>query len=521
MKILRPLIAWGMILSFYSVAPLGCGGGGTALIITPAGPVQVLKGESLQFSSNLSATTWSVDGGDANGTIDANGLYTPPATFPASAEAVVRAKDSGQEATAQVLLKTGNQIAFSTGTRSQINQTPISPEFAGVVFAFGSSNNFDVRQGSLKTATVWGILDNKGTPSDDSDDEVIGFYSQDLDFLGFSPERELFRGVLTTGATIPGDLALDQALNPYFIGVQNNLTGADSFHVVFYRSADGGATFPNPVPIDPPAGVETQAFPDLVLGSSGVYHLVFSRLIANDPDPDQSALRYARSHDGGSTWDVKDLTPLSADPADFSSALALSPDPNVLAVCWTRITDPSGTPALSINLTVSQDGGDNFSAPIGFDVSGTTGGGSPPLCDVSFGPDGKIYVTYSDGGDVGFARSDDKGASFALNKTINPDPTNLETTIVRLAVDELGRIDVVWLVDKNSDLNPDSFAHGRSTDSGASFTTVPEIPLDLPATQAAITTGLRHDASGRLFLEFFSDQNDPAGNLDLYMIRAE
>ena len=53
--------------------------------------------EGVAFNTN-SAVIFSVDGGDAFGTIDAAGLYTAPATVPPEGRAVVRARlaDNGQ-----------------------------------------------------------------------------------------------------------------------------------------------------------------------------------------------------------------------------------------------------------------------------------------------------------------------------------------------------------------------------------------------------------------------------------------
>lgn len=56
----------------------------------------VTLGQTQQFEATVfnvsSGVTWSVDGGDANGTIDTNGLYTAPSTLPAGSSVVVRAK---------------------------------------------------------------------------------------------------------------------------------------------------------------------------------------------------------------------------------------------------------------------------------------------------------------------------------------------------------------------------------------------------------------------------------------------
>ncbi|MFO1519524.1 MAG: hypothetical protein U1F57_07700 [bacterium] len=64
------------------------------LVVPTTGNVVV--GQTLQFEgtpqNDSSAVIWSVDGGNAFGTIDATGLYTAPAAVPAGGIAVVRAK---------------------------------------------------------------------------------------------------------------------------------------------------------------------------------------------------------------------------------------------------------------------------------------------------------------------------------------------------------------------------------------------------------------------------------------------
>jgi hypothetical protein len=67
------------------------GGGGQPLAVTVSPPsATVVIGGQKQFTANQSVT-WGVTGGNANGTIDANGLYTAPGVVPTPASVTVTA----------------------------------------------------------------------------------------------------------------------------------------------------------------------------------------------------------------------------------------------------------------------------------------------------------------------------------------------------------------------------------------------------------------------------------------------
>jgi hypothetical protein len=78
------------LFSFLSLA--GCGSDGTVQIGVEASPAcaRVNFNQTQQFTAQVfnatdTSVTWSVDGGNNNGTIDPNtGLYTAPSTAPAS-----------------------------------------------------------------------------------------------------------------------------------------------------------------------------------------------------------------------------------------------------------------------------------------------------------------------------------------------------------------------------------------------------------------------------------------------------
>ena len=79
-----------IFLVFLLLPDCGSSTSSTGLVLLPPGPTAVALGESLQFSSTEPVVIWTVIGGDANGTIDAFGLYQAPDLMPADPQVVIR-----------------------------------------------------------------------------------------------------------------------------------------------------------------------------------------------------------------------------------------------------------------------------------------------------------------------------------------------------------------------------------------------------------------------------------------------
>lgn len=91
------LLACSLILISCGGALGGGGGGAQPVTISPPS-ASVPTGGAQQFTANQ-AVTWGVTGGNINGTISANGLYTAPATVPDPATITVTATSAAQGAT--------------------------------------------------------------------------------------------------------------------------------------------------------------------------------------------------------------------------------------------------------------------------------------------------------------------------------------------------------------------------------------------------------------------------------------
>jgi len=86
----------------FAYPALSCGGGGfppftpvPGVLLLPT-VANVVVGQTEQFTATVqndtSGLAWSVDGGDAFGTVDSTGLYTAPATIPTGGVATVRVR---------------------------------------------------------------------------------------------------------------------------------------------------------------------------------------------------------------------------------------------------------------------------------------------------------------------------------------------------------------------------------------------------------------------------------------------
>ncbi|MBZ5547645.1 MAG: Ig-like domain repeat protein [Acidobacteriia bacterium] len=113
---------------------VACGGGGSAPVsvsVSPGSanlypsmagaPVQTKQFTATVSNSTNHSVTWAVTGGSANGTVDANGLYTAPAVLPVGPSATVTATSAGDttksgSATVHFLTPTESGTRFITVT---------------------------------------------------------------------------------------------------------------------------------------------------------------------------------------------------------------------------------------------------------------------------------------------------------------------------------------------------------------------------------------------------------------------
>ncbi len=480
MKLFKSLNFAGLALSLLYLGSLGCGNGANPVIltITPTGPTLVLKGDTLQFTASRTDVTWTVEGGAGNGSIDADGTYTPPASLPVdSPQVTVQAQSSdGQTADGSVDLHTAADIAF--GATEPVNDTPL-PGGLAIIAQLSAGDRLSVRLGSVQIDTIW-TQENAAVPG-------LGnvFYSQNLDFGGFSPEENIGNDAVNN--QIPTSIETDGNENPGILFNFQPPAGAERVH--FIGSSDQGVNFNAPVPISPSNPLNDQRFGVLRVDAQNNLHAVFQEV--EDLLMDVFMVNYVQSDDGGATWSSP--VPVFSTNTDSIVLPHLVSDPsgNNIYVCW---TEGSG----GVAFARSTNGGASFGARVPVDTNPDSG-----FCRAALGPLGEIYLSYSletgaDASDVLLVKSTDGGVTFGSPTTVNTDPVNATSTVAFLSVDDLGRIDLIWSADLDNSGMLDNLMYARSVNGGTSFSDDISI-FDGPG-QTIISQALRHDAAGRTYV---------------------
>jgi hypothetical protein len=153
----------------------GCGGGGTpppqevSVNVTP-GTAQVQTGQTKQFTATVlgssnTAVTWSVVGGDANGTISTAGLYTAPATVPSPATVTVKAvsqADTTRSGTATVTVTGPPAVSVTVSPKTATVLLGGSKQFTAVVANSDSSDVTWTLSSTSCTGAACGTIDSTG-----------------------------------------------------------------------------------------------------------------------------------------------------------------------------------------------------------------------------------------------------------------------------------------------------------------------------------------------------------------------
>lgn len=478
---------------------MGCGSSDSNLAISPAGPTVVQKGTTLQFTANQNDVTWSVEGGSGNGTISATGLYTPPTTLPAGdPEVTILAESDDDSATGVVSLRTADTIELGA-------DFPVSQGVTASVQDFGlgfMGNRMAVGLGSVHEIAVFSG-DNAGV--------INLFAGQALDLGNYQNALNISEDVSDTDYS--AGVELDAELNPHVLfGRGEYGTGV---RLMLASSADQGQTYGEAVALAPNANLDVdQQMAAMVIDDNETLHVVFAAI--NDP-ANTSEILYTRSTDGGATWSTPKTVASSASSDDLIFPnLAASPDGTSVYVVYFDGSIPAS------RFSRSTDNGANFSSPV--DVTSGNISGAFPFPDIALDPDGNVYVAVSDDPDAtgslkGFVlRSNDSGASFGA-----PVPVVTSTNsqiFVNIAIDDLGRVDVVWtdVADPMATEFPDIF-YARSTDGAATFS-APQ-PVVESSSAFAITRALRHDESGRLYIQYLLGDDFMTGDAEIVGVRGE
>ena len=146
----------------------------------------------------------------------------------------------------------------------------------------------------------------------------------------------------------------------------------DSADIRVSRSGNGGDTFGEPVVVF--KGKAYSDAPRLAVGSTGTVHLVFAE--SSGGPFERYHVRYARSTDGARSFETpRDISSSMKPPAESASFPSLGIDAagNVY-VTWEIFPERRGRPR-GLGMTMSRDGGRNFSPPQAIPGSAAADGG--------------------------------------------------------------------------------------------------------------------------------------------------
>src|SRR4030095_10003818 len=271
------------------------------------------------------------------------------------------------------------------------------------------------------------------------------------------PERLFMISTDAAGTPLhpPGELSVFGPSDPNILHEHNAMTidGNDHLHVVFTELFEEGEDFENRV--------------------QGPY--------------------YVRSEDGGATWTSPVAIPPNQDQAAFFPSVAVSPVGSRVVVSYfaSKHGEEDEPGAGPITVAVSDDGGGSF--PTHTIIAWNSSPNDPGFdthdkSKVALDPEDRIFVAYHVGFNQGspedpfFKRvytllktSSDGGNSYGTPTLIHAEffesnfSTSFSETMFTLAIDRLGRIDVLFPSDANEDCATWSYELTRRVDGALRF----------------------------------------------------
>jgi hypothetical protein len=270
--------------------------------------------------------------------------------------------------------------------------------------------------------------------------------------------------------------------------------------------------------------------------------------LAYDPrHPDRVALTYRLdrpsfsaalewSGDGGAVWHSTALPLPAGTDRPFGPDVAFAPD-GTLYVSYVNLVGVGNVPG-ALWVARSTDGGRSLSPPV------QVAGRLAFQARLAVGPDGTVYVTWMQAGDVGInrlvggpnpvvvSRSVDNGRSFSAPVTAS-DPSRLRVGAASPAVDAQGRLYVLYedFKDDRRDFenlegppaeHPFALVVTSSTDSGRTFSAGTEVNSDLVASHRFLVflpefPTLALDPRGQLYVAWADARN---GDDDVFVSRS-
>lgn len=249
------------------------------------------------------------------------------------------------------------------------------------------------------------------------------------------------------------------------------------------RSVDGGATFGDPVLLDPDATGGGDREPSIVAGKTGRVVVSFQRY---DEDEQRAAVEMVTSSNRGSTFSAPfAVSPPTQNAAGSRAALAFDAAGR-LYVAWVDgggVDLDAGGGTARIALATSRDGGHAFgavrsvaTAPSGCGPNADCGNRYPAV-SIAAPSAGRVVAAWSAGAfpnpaRISFSRSTDGGKRWSARKALAPLPASSDRDQYGpdMAAAPDGRIDLVFLDQaRDADTGIADVEHVHSLDGGKTF----------------------------------------------------
>lgn len=274
--------------------------------------------------------------------------------------------------------------------------------------------------------------------------------------------------------------------------------GSHGGEIYFARSTDGGETFGEPINLsETTAGAGkgrlnrdrwNNGSLDLVVGPEDELYVVWTEY--------EGPLRFARSHDGGESFEEPQHIAGGDEQPARAPTLALAPDGR-LYLAWAVGEDPQA----DIWLAKSVDGGESF-RQLDTPIESPAHSDAPGL---AVDHEETVHLVFSDSPDGPFQRyrvlhsySTDRAASFEAPTEVSELQGDVDSAnFPSVAVDEQGHVFVTWQHYPDFRQRPFGMGFAASDDGGESF----EPPTGVPHTvdpELGINGGLQGMLMGNL-----------------------
>jgi hypothetical protein len=260
------------------------------------------------------------------------------------------------------------------------------------------------------------------------------------------------------------------------------------YDIYISNSTDGGNSFSPNVKINNQVSSAWHREPSLAVDASNIIYVAWARSFSGD-----SNISFSYSTDGGNIFsDNKTVNDDTSGMTQWHPCLALGDSGNIY-IAWQDHRNNN-----DIYFANSTDGGNTFSPNKKInDDAGTKPQWEP--CIAAFGAE-ILYIAWEDSRinnrDIYFTNSTDGGGTFSPNKKVNDDIRNAWRYQTSTAVDDEGKVFIVWVDDRMGDWD---IYFAISTDGGNTFSEDKRVNDDLTA-EMQWTPNIAVDSKGDIYI---------------------